>query len=75
MVFIQDNIDPEDNSFVTQTFLRPETDKYASTRPEISCFILSEDYKQLYVCTNSIEAKLIVWEISTSIQLCNMTIP
>ena len=55
--------------------MRPQKDKFLSYSPEISCFTLSEDRRVLFLGTNSVEANLIVWEISTNIQLAKIALP
>lgn len=75
MVFLQDNLDPEADSFIQQTFMRPQRDKFESTSPEVSCFTLSEDRRILFLATNHVEANLIVWEIPTNIMQAKISIP
>ena len=75
MVFMQDNTDPDADSFVHQTFMKPQDEKFTSTYPEISCFTLSEDRRLLFLATNHVEANLIVWEISTNLQLHKIILP
>lgn len=75
MVFLQDNQDPDAESFIHQTFMRPHDEKFTSSFPEVSCFTLSEDRRLLFVCTNHVEASLIVWEISTNLQLHKISFP
>lgn len=67
MVFMKDNLDPDAESFITQTFMRPQDEKFTSTYPEVSCFCLSIDLRLLFLGTNHVESNLIVWEISTNL--------
>ena len=69
MIFMKDNLDPDAESLVTQTFLRPQDEKCTSTYPEVSCFTLSVDLRLMFIGTNHVESNLIVWEISTNLQL------
>lgn len=75
MIFMKDNLDPDAESFVTQTFMRPQDEKFTSTYPEISCFCLSLDLRMMFIGTNHVEANLIVWEISTNLQLHKVILP
>jgi len=54
MVFLQDNLDPDAESFVHQSFMRPENEKFTGLHPEISCFTLSEDRRQVYMGLNHV---------------------
>lgn len=74
MVFMQDNMDPDAESFVHQHIMRPQDSKFSSTYPEVSCFELSEDKRLLYIGTSHVEGNLIVWEISTNLQLHKIVI-
>lgn len=75
IVFLQDNMDTESDSFITQTFLRPQDEKFTTTAPEVSCFALSDDRRILFVGLNQIESILVIWEISTNLQLDKITLP
>ena len=75
IVFLQDNLDPDAESFIRQSFMRPQNEKFTSTFPEVSCFTLSEDRRLLYIGTNHVESALIVWEISTNLLLSKMPLP
>ena len=72
IVFMEDNHDPDSNSYVKQSFLRPQKDRFATTSPEVSCFSLSEDRRFLFVGGSGVEASLMVWEISTNIQVASI---
>jgi len=75
MVFLDENKDKEALSFIHQTFMRPQDEMFTSTSPEISCFTLSEDRRLLFIGLNQIESNLIVWEISTNLQLAKIILP
>lgn len=75
MVFLQDNSDPDAESFIHQSFMRPQNEKFTSTYPEVSCFTLSEDRRLLFLGTSQVEGNLIVWEISTNLQLHKISLP
>jgi hypothetical protein len=75
MIFMKDNLDPDAESLVTQTFLRPQDEKFTSTYPEVSCFTLSVDLRLMFIGTNHVESNLIVWEISTNLQLHKVILP
>lgn len=75
MVFLQDSIDPNAESYIKQTFLRPDVDVKQSISPEVSCFTLSDDRRRLFIGTNGVVAALYVWEIPTNIQMEKMELP
>jgi len=74
MVYLDDDPNPVE-TFIRQTFLRPQNDKITSTSPEVSCFETSLDRRLLFIGTSSIEANLIVWEISTNLPLAKLSLP
>jgi hypothetical protein len=75
MVFLQNNDEPNAETLVKQTFLRPEDSKFTAISPEVSMFTLSEDKRILVIGTSQIEANLIIWEISTNLQLAKLILP
>lgn len=58
-----------------QTFLRPEEQRFTATSPDVSCFALSDDKRLLFIGTSQSEANIIVWEISTQVQLARFILP
>ena len=75
IIFLQDNLDPDSDSFIQQTFLRPQDEKFTTTSPEISVFELSEDRRLLFIGLSSTDSALIIWEISTNLQLAKINLP
>lgn len=58
-----------------QTFLRPEEQRFTAISPEVSSFALTEDKRLLFIGTSQSEANVLVWEISTNMQLARLIIP
>lgn len=58
-----------------QTFLRPEEQRFTATSPEVSVFALSEDKRLLFIGTSQSESNILVWEITTNMQLARLIIP
>jgi hypothetical protein len=67
IVTLQSNTDASDDTMYKQTFLRPEEQRFTATSPEVSCFVLSDDKRVLFIGTSQSEANIIVWEISTTL--------
>jgi len=72
---MEQNPDIRDKQMIKQTFLRPEDQEVSEISPEISAFCLSEDKRLLVIGTAQLEANLIVWEISTNLQLAKLILP
>ena len=75
LVSIQQNEDPDAECPVQQTFLRPEEQRFTAISPEVSTFCLSDDKRILVIGTSQIEANIIIWEISTNLQLARLILP
>ena len=57
-----------------QTFLRPEEQSFTAISPEVSSFALTEDKRLQFIGTSQSIANVLVWEISTNMQLARLII-
>ena len=55
--------------------MRPINEPFTSTSPEISCFTLSVDRRLIFIGLNQVESMLVIWEISTNLQLEKISMP
>lgn len=83
MVFMEENTEAlsgnkNADSFIPkikQSFLRPEKNKFQAVSPEVSAHTISRDGRLLFVATAQAQANIFVWEVTTNVQLGQITLP
>ena len=46
-----------------------------TTAPEVSCYTLNHNHRLLFIGLNHVDSSLLIFEISTNLQLCKMPLP
>ena len=81
MVFLEENVEAGDKSEeseqakMKQSFLRPEKSRFEGVSPEVSSFCISRDGRLIFVASAQFQANVFVWELTTSVQLGQITLP